>query len=87
MSAIGALELIVSIIAAWIALGALGLARPHSLRFVSRFIFPAGACLALLLAAIAFLSLDAAPQSVIAPLGLPDLPFHLRLVSLSCWVC
>src|SRR5436190_1657276 len=85
MSAIGALELVVIIIAAWVALGALGLVRPHSLQFVSRFIFPAGACVALLLAIIAFLSLDAAPQSLVMPLGLPDLPFHTRLDPLSAF--
>src|SRR6266480_6701843 len=85
MSAIGALELVVFIIAAWVALGALGLVRPHSLQFVSRFIFPAGACAALLLAVIAFLSLDAAPQSLVMPLGLPDLPFHVRLDPLSAF--
>src|SRR5437868_3728323 len=82
---VGALDLIVSIVAAWVALGALGLVRPHSLRFVSRFIFPAGACVALLLAVIAFLSLDAAPQSLVMPLGLPDLPFHVRLDPLSAF--
>src|SRR5437762_13515473 len=85
MSTIGALELVVSITAAWVALGALGLARPHSLQFVSRVVFPAGACVALLLAVIAFLSLDAPPQSLVMPLGLPDLPFHVRLDPLSAF--
>ena len=80
-----ALQLVVTIVAAWIALGALGLVRPKSLRFVSRFIFPAGACVALLLAVIAFLSLDAPPQSLVMPLGLPDLPFHVRLDPLSAF--
>src|SRR5438874_6346435 len=82
---VGALELVVTIVVAWIALGTLGLVRPHSLRFVSRFIFPAGACVALLLAVIAFLSLDAPPQSLVMPLGLPDLPFHVRLDPLSAF--
>ena len=82
---VGALELVVTIVAAWVALGALGLVRPHSLRFVSRLIFPAGACVALLLTVIAFLSLDAPPQSLVMPLGLPDLPFHVRLDPLSAF--
>src|SRR5947207_3356174 len=82
---VGALELVVTIVAAWVALGALGLLRPHSLRFGSRLIFPAGACVALLLTVIAFLSLDAPPQSLVMPLGLPDLPFHVRLDPLSAF--
>src|ERR1043166_2082425 len=82
---LGALDLVVTIVAAWIALGALGLVRPRDLRFVSRFIFPAGACIALLLAVTAFLSLGAPPQSRVMPLGLPDLPFHVRLDALSAF--
>src|SRR5437773_5972713 len=83
--AVPALDLVVTIVAAWVALGALGLVRPRDLRFVSRFIFPAGACIALLLAVIAFLSLGAPPQSRVMPLGLPDLPFHVRLDALSAF--
>src|SRR5438477_2548980 len=85
MSAIGALELVVIIIAAWVALGALGLVRPHSLRFVSRLIFPAGACVALLLAMLGLLSIGAPPEARVMPLGLPDLPFHTRLDPLSAF--
>src|SRR5438067_3387162 len=82
---VGALDLIVSIVAAWVALGALGLVRPHSLRFVSRFIFPAGACVALLLAVLGLLSIGAPPEARVMPLGLPDLPFHVRLDPLSAF--
>ena len=85
IGSLGTLDLVVTIVAAWIALGALGLVRPRNLRFVSRFIFPAGACIALLLAVIAFLSLGAPPQSRVMPLGLPDLPFHVRLDALSAF--
>jgi formate hydrogenlyase subunit 3/multisubunit Na+/H+ antiporter MnhD subunit len=53
------------------------------LRFVSRFVFPAGACIALLLALLGLLSIGAPPQSRVMPLGLPDLPFHVRLDALS----
>jgi formate hydrogenlyase subunit 3/multisubunit Na+/H+ antiporter MnhD subunit len=40
---------------------------------------------ALVLAAIALTSLDGAPNVAVLPLGLPDLPFHLRLDALSAF--
>ena len=75
VASVPTLDLVVTIVAVWIALGALGLVRPRNLRFVSRFIFPAGACVALLLAVLGFLSIGAPPQARVMPLGLPDLPF------------
>src|ERR1039457_711434 len=68
---------------AWLALGVLGLFSPRHL--VTGVIFPAGALVALLLAATGLWGLDAAPQVAILPLGLPDLPFHLRLDALSAF--
>jgi len=57
-------------------------------RGVSRFIRPlfiAGTGVGLLLAIVAFTALGETAQSAILPLGLPDLPFHLRLDSLSAF--
>ena len=85
LAAVPTLDLVVTLIAAWIVLGALGLLRPRDPRFVSRFIFPAGACVALLLALVALLSLGAPPQARVMPLGLPELPFHVRLDALSAF--
>ena len=85
LSAVPTLDFVVTIIAAWILLGALGLVRPRDLRFVTRFIFPAGAAVALLLALVALLSIGAPPQARVLPLGLPELPFHVRLDALSAF--
>src|SRR5450631_1360150 len=55
-------------------------------RGVSRFIRPlfiAGTGVGLLLAVVAFTALGQTAQATVLPLGLPDLPFHLRLDSLS----
>ena len=73
------------IVGAWIALGLAGFLRSNSIRFVARILFPLGAvlCLGMALLAAIFLTSDSGPQSVILPLGLPDLPFHLRLDVLS----
>jgi formate hydrogenlyase subunit 3/multisubunit Na+/H+ antiporter MnhD subunit len=71
-------------IAAWLVIGALGLVRPRKLRIV-RVLFPVGAAVGVALAAIALVALAGPPESAILPLGLPDLPFHLRLDALSAF--
>ncbi len=70
---------------AWLALGALGLARPSSVALSTRLLYPAGALVGLALAAIALGAIVLPPSSLVLPLGLPDLPFHARLDSLSAF--
>jgi formate hydrogenlyase subunit 3/multisubunit Na+/H+ antiporter MnhD subunit len=70
---------------AWLALGAAGLLALRNLRVVSRVLFPLGAGVALVLAAVAFAAIAAPPRALVLPLGLPDLPFHLRLDPLSAF--
>ncbi len=82
---IDALPLIVAAIAVWLAIGALGLARPRNLIYVGRVLFSAGAVVGLLLAGLALWAMGQPPQAVVLPLGLPDLPFHLRLDALSAF--
>ncbi len=65
----------------WIALGVLGL----WIKDAARFIFPLGAAASLLLAVSSGLALSAAPDTLVLPLGLPELPFHLRLDPLSAF--
>jgi len=77
------LSLVIAAIVAWLAIGALGLVRPRDLRFISRALFPVGAAVALALAVVAGYAIDAPPAAMVLPLGLPDLPFHLRLDALS----
>ena len=53
----GALHgLVIDAIAAWLAIGALGLVRPRDLRFIRRVLFPVGAAVAL--AAATFWALE-----------------------------
>ena len=82
---INALHLVVAAIVAWIAIGALGLARPRSIRYVGRVLFNAGAAVGLLLAGVALLAMGEEARELVLPLGLPGLPFHLRLDSLSAF--
>jgi hydrogenase-4 component B len=73
-----------ALIAAWLAIGVAGLAAPRNVRYAGRILFALGALVALALAAIAAYSLvSGAAQSRVLPIGLPDLPFHLRLDALS----
>jgi formate hydrogenlyase subunit 3/multisubunit Na+/H+ antiporter MnhD subunit len=80
-----ALACVVVVIVAWLGIGVLGLARPRSIFFVGRILFSAGAGVGLLLALVALLAITEPPQSMVLPLGLPDLPFHLRLDALSAF--
>jgi len=82
---INALPLVLAAIAAWLAIGALGLVRPRNLIYVGRVLFTTGAVIGLLLAIVALLALGQVAQTVVLPLGLPDLPFHLRLDALSAF--
>jgi len=80
-----ALHLVLAAIAVWLVIGALGLARPRSLRYVGRVLFSASAIVGVGLGVIAGLSISNPTQTLTLPLGLPDLPFHFRLDSLSAF--
>ena len=73
----------VTLSVAWIALGALGLASLRAPRAITDVIFPAGALVALALAATGLWAIGAAASSAILPAGLPNLPFHVRVDALS----
>jgi formate hydrogenlyase subunit 3/multisubunit Na+/H+ antiporter MnhD subunit len=78
------LALIGVAVAAWLAIGAAGLARPRALPLV-RTLFPLGALVGLFIAAVAFVALGRGPEVAVLPLGLPDLPFHWRVDALSAF--
>ena len=67
----------------WLVIGLVGIAFPRRFTLISHILFPLGAALALLLALLALGGIVSEPQVRILPLGLPDLPFHLRLDALS----
>ncbi len=68
---------------AWIVIGIIGIAFPRNFALISRVLFPLGAVCALVLAVLTLTGIVAGTQAVALPLGLPDLPFHLRLDALS----
>ena len=79
------LALVLAAVVAWIAIGAAALVRPQHVGLIGRVLFPLGALVGILLAAVAFSALGQLAQVKILPLGLPDLPFHVRLDALSAF--
>ena len=75
------------VVACWTAIALGCLLRPHSIRYIARFLFPVGAlvCVAMFLLAGTFLISGHTPEVMTLPLGLPDLPFHVRLDALSAF--
>src|SRR5258708_5796805 len=63
--------------------GLAGLVRPLSIAFVGRTLFPLGSLFGAALAIVAAVSLDHPAEQLVLPIGLPDLPVHLRLDGLS----
>src|SRR6202451_4065772 len=71
------------LLTAWCAVGLAGMVRPLSLAFVGRTLFPLGALVGIALAVVAATSLGHVTEQHVLPIGLPDLPVHLRLDGLS----
>ncbi|MBL8492575.1 MAG: hydrogenase 4 subunit B, partial [Rhodocyclaceae bacterium] len=68
---------------AWLAVGLAGLAAPRNLRFISKTLFPVGALIGLGVGLLALFSLGQRAETAVLAIGLPDLPFHLRLDNLT----
>src|SRR5689334_10428962 len=67
----------------WIAVGFAGLAYRGPRALHARIFFALGAAGGLTLALAAYPALSGSAQAAVLPLGLPDLPFHVRLDGLS----
>jgi hydrogenase-4 component B len=77
------LDLALAVAALWLALGLAGIVAPRNFVLVSRGLFPIGAGGGVGLAIVGTLALAGPTWVLVAPLGLPDLPFHLRLDPLA----
>ena len=73
------------VIALWLLLGVAGVFARHSIALVGHLLFPFSAIVSLGLAGIGIAALGAPAQSLVLPLGLPGLPFHLHLDALSAF--
>ncbi len=79
------IDIVGAVVVFWMALGFFGLALQRSPHVICRYVFPAGAIVSLALAATGLWALGSAANIAVLPLGLPDLPFHLRLDALSAF--
>jgi formate hydrogenlyase subunit 3/multisubunit Na+/H+ antiporter MnhD subunit len=79
------LDWILVVGATWLLIGAAGVLALHRLALVSHVLFPLGGLVGLLLGALALAALGGFPEVAVLPIGLPGLPFHLRLDSLSAY--
>jgi len=73
-----------AVVLGWLAVGLLGLLRPQSVIF-KQLLFALGALGGFVLSFLSFLALSGPAESLVLPLGLPDLPFHMRLDALSAF--
>jgi formate hydrogenlyase subunit 3/multisubunit Na+/H+ antiporter MnhD subunit len=83
MSDLLSIDLLLIAASAWLLIGLGGLAAPRKLRFISRVLFPLGALVSVAVGLVALASLGQAPEVAVLAIGLPDLPFHLRLDNLN----
>lgn len=79
------LDFILLVIAGWLVIGTCGLFVMKRTEFVARVLFPLGAVLGVVLGVTGLIGVAGSPQTTVLPLGLPDLPFHLRLDRLSSY--
>ncbi|NCN70684.1 MAG: hydrogenase 4 subunit B [Betaproteobacteria bacterium] len=79
------LDWVLVVVVAWLAIGFMGVVALRRFRFVAVVLFPVGACFSLLLMAVALSAAFSGTETAVLPLGLPQLPFHLRLDSLSAY--
>jgi formate hydrogenlyase subunit 3/multisubunit Na+/H+ antiporter MnhD subunit len=80
-----AIDGILAVIAAWLAIGLAGVAALRNFHFVARILFPLSAALSVALAALALAAIPSTAEIAILGIGLPGLPFHLRLDALSAF--
>ena len=80
---ISALDACLGILGLWVLLGLAGLLRPMNVGLVGRTLFPLSALCSIALSVIAAVSLAGPAEHAVLPIGLPDLPMHVRLDALS----
>ena len=79
------LDLALVVICAWLLIGLLGVFALKRFSLVVNVLFPASSVLSLLLLGVALSAAGSGPEVAVLPIGLPQLPFHLRLDSLSAF--
>jgi len=79
------LDWILAVVSIWLGIAVAGVLAAQRLTFVAKVLFPAGGVAAVGLFVAALSATSGSPQVAVLPVGLPGLPFHLRLDSLSAF--
>ena len=84
-SSVSPLEVVIGIVLFWLAIGVAAVLLPRRAEFLTRYLYSLGAIACLALAAIGLIAIGLPWKGMVLPLGLPDLPFHVRLDALSAF--
>ena len=79
----GVLHAYLALLGAWGVIGLGGLLRATSVFVVGRLLFPLGALVGVAVAVFALVGIAQPADDLVLPLGLPDLPFHVRRDALA----
>lgn len=79
------LDWVLVVMVGWLVLSVAGVLALRRLDLVAHLLFPIGGLLGLALFGVALDAMLDTPEVAVLPLGLPGLPFHLRLDSLSAY--
>ncbi|MEO8806938.1 MAG: hydrogenase 4 subunit B, partial [Burkholderiaceae bacterium] len=79
------LDWVLVVMAGWLVLSVAGVLALRRLALVAHLFFPIGGLLGLALFGIALDAMFGTPEVAVLPIGLPGLPFHFRLDSLSAY--
>lgn len=77
------LTVILLLLTVWLFIGIGGAFLWSDVERVARYLFPAGALVGVLLGLAALVAINRPPELMVLPIGLPQLPVHLRLDALS----
>jgi formate hydrogenlyase subunit 3/multisubunit Na+/H+ antiporter MnhD subunit len=79
------LDWVLVVVLAWLVIGVVGVFALRRFRFVAVVLFPVGGLGSLALLGLGLAASFGTPEVAVLPIGLPQLPFHLRLDSLSAF--
>ncbi|OOG41113.1 hydrogenase 4 subunit B [Polaromonas sp. A23] len=79
------LDWVLVLVVAWLLTGVMGVLALRRFRLVAIVLFPLSGFFSLALLGIALSAVGSGPEVAVLPIGLPQLPFHLRLDSLSAF--
>jgi formate hydrogenlyase subunit 3/multisubunit Na+/H+ antiporter MnhD subunit len=79
------LDCVLAVVLVWLVIGLAGVCAARRDDVAPKYLFPAGSLFGIVLFGIALHAIFAPAEAAVLPIGLPQLPFHLRLDGLSAF--